>query len=1714
MQNKDNSNLMKSAIRTIDALKMKIKKLEEIESIAVIGMACRFPGGCDTPEKFWDFLKDNKNGIVDAPANRWNIKDYLSDYPNFFDEMYTVQGGYLQEDIGEFDAKFFQISPREAIEMDPQQRLLLEVAWEAIERSGQNPDKLKGSETGVFIGIISNEYAWIPKNPLEMDKYAITGTPPSTASGRLAYTFGFYGPAISVDTACSSSLVGVHLACESLRRKECDMALAGGVNLILSPLPTLGLCKMGALSIDGKCKTFDESANGYVRSEGCGIVVLKRLTKAVEDKDNILAVIPGSAMNHNGNNGGLTVPSGISQKKLLKKALNNAKIEPENLNYLEAHGTGTDLGDPIETQAINDVFVENGNRKDPLIIGAVKSNIGHLEGAAGIAGLIKTLLCLQNNAIPSNLHFNKLNQKINFDKKLVIIPNKLIKWDKNEKPRIAGVSSFGFSGTNVHLIVKEAPPVPVMPKNFERPFHILTVSATNPKALDELIKKYYEYLEKSPDIDVGNLCYTSNACRASFSYRAAFIGGNLYAIRNELTGYLHKEDNEKSKTVYQGRVESATKPKIAFIINSHIEHLHKTGADLLATQPTFYREMEKCDSLFKSYINVSILEYLNKSDCEDEKSDKKIIKAAIVFSLKYSLAKLWISWGVKPSAVMGEGIGLFVAACVADVMQLETAVKCVSKVGSILISRSDVESKTFNKEELSTLNEIEELSKNDKPAIKFISSSSGKPASLEGSFGKSFWINELSSPVQLKNGIETLHEQGFHVFMEIGFQAGNQTFCENILSGEAKTCLPNLQIKNSWETLINSAARLYCLGGNVNWDSFDKDYHREKIVLPTYSFQRKRYWYGPSFKKENHRDGNLSIDIQPDLEVSIEDKNDFINNPLHGKFILTPLKNEILEYHLSVNNLPEVADNHNVLHVGYYQEMLCDMMRELYNTNSYTITSIRFMLLLLVSEISSIKLHLVVEENSKEEIKFKFFSWDKDKSTWNLHVEGSIKLNNNQIPIITDRVSFENLRNKLKNRYTGFEFYQMMQKRGYDLGTSVKLIDEVWYKEGEALARLRNPGNEQNGLNYKIGFHPGILDACAQLYAPAFPRHVNEKSMFMMVKWEKFTCCFDKQDHELWGYVRLNDNNLNPSMINGTFYLFDNKGKVIAECMDAQMVELTDERLGAFTNSVLNNGNANKINEDLIRTDLVEKLKTGEEEDSYKALAQYLTETLGFILKISPGEIDENESFQIYGMDSLVGIELSKKISSELGMDINFQLIVSSDNIKVLSKNILDALLTVDKEDVGKKTKINKYTDDTRKNMEETIERIKRDAILNPDIIIAKNVELYNPSKKVKNILLTGATGYLGVFVLKQLLDTTDATIYCTVRAQSVELGWERIKNNLLKYDLWEKESCNRIIPVISDIGKERLGLQVDMYEKMKKEIDAIYHTAANTNHVLAYESLKHVDAFSTLELIKIAFSVKVKPIYFVSTFGVNIRAREDYMEFLHNEYVTGDISGFSFTSGYWAGKWVSEQLLDQANKRGLPMMIFRVGEMTGHSKTGISRTDDMFITLLKLFYSVKTRTAYEDAIIDMVPVDFISQAIVYLSKKVENIGDVFFLTNPNPSKFNDLFDVIEKTNKKPLKKVTFNQWVMDCKNNIDNTNDKSLADVLHQYFTEDVSFGGLKYRFMFYFLNFHINNEKAIKALEGSNIKCPPVNNELLECYINYFIECGYFNDGIKEIV
>ncbi|WP_432973948.1 SDR family NAD(P)-dependent oxidoreductase [Dactylosporangium sp. CA-233914] len=656
------------------------------EPVAIVGVGCRFPGGADDPQSYWRLLLDGRDAITEVPPERWSVEEYTDEDPAAPGRTTTRWGGFV-ESIDRFDPGFFGISAHEAARMDPQQRLLAEVAWEALEDAGLPAEALAGSPTGVFIGIATSDHAHLQFRDLDrVDAYTGTGNAGSIAANRLSYLFDLRGPSMAIDTACSSSLVAVHQACASLARGECTVAIAGGVNVILSPALAINFSKAGAMAADGRCKAFDARADGYVRSEGAGVVVLKPLSRAIADQDTIHAVILGSAVNSDGRTNGLMAPNPHAQREVLQAAYASAGIRPADVHYVEAHGTGTLLGDPVEAGALAGVVGAGRDPERPCLIGSVKSNLGHLEAAAGVAGLVKAALMVRHRTVPPSLHFERPNPHIPFGELALRVADRSQPWPSPQRA-LAGVSSFGFGGTNAHLVLAEPPArpdddgPPAGPG--EQSARVLALSARTEPALRQLAQRYAGRLDAvTDDRQFTDVCYAAAVRRSHHEHRLACVGSSAAEVREALRAYT---TGQPPPGLTHGARVVGRRPSVAFVFSGQGPRWWPLAADLAATEPVFRTMIDTCERLLAEHVDWSLTQELALPVEQSRMADPAIAQPALC-AVQIALAQLWRSWGVEPAAVVGHSVGEIAAAHIAGALSLGDALRVAVHRGRVIRS--------------------------------------------------------------------------------------------------------------------------------------------------------------------------------------------------------------------------------------------------------------------------------------------------------------------------------------------------------------------------------------------------------------------------------------------------------------------------------------------------------------------------------------------------------------------------------------------------------------------------------------------------------------------------------------------------------------------------------------------------------------------------------------------------------------------------------------------------------------------------------------------------------------------------------------------------------------------------------------------------------------------------------------------------------------------
>jgi acyl transferase domain-containing protein len=1226
----DRRTLLQNALVTIDKLQAKLDAVEQAryEPIAIIGLSCRFPGGANNPEKYWELLCSGQDAIKEVPVERWKMADYADLLPDGTPSWY---GGFLDQ-VDQFDPQFFGIAPREAETMDPQQRLVLEMSWEALERAGQAPDKLKGSQTGIFIGITTNDYFQLAKlnGPAQMDVYTATGSALNVAPGRVAYTLGFQGPSVAVDTACSSSLVAVHLACQSLRNRESDLALAGGVNVLLTPEPFICFSRWGMMAPDGRCKTFDASADGFVRSEGCGVIVLKRLSDALAAGDNILALIRSSAVNQDGRSSGLTVPNGLAQQLVVRKALANARLRPADVTYIETHGTGTSLGDPIEIEALGAVLGEGRPAGQPLFVASVKTNIGHLESASGIAGLIKVVLSMQHRMLAPHLHLQERSPRIPWPNFPVIIPTEQTPWAVQNGPRIAGVSSFGFSGTNAHVILEEAPiPEPKVIDN-DRSSHILTLSAKTEPALRQLAAHFAGHLAAQPSLSAADVAYTANTGRAQFNHRLAVVADSAQQMQEQLAGWA----GGQAPAGVSSQSGTIGRPKIAFLFTGQGAQYVQMGRQLYDTQPTFRQTLEKCDEILRPYLDQPLL-FILYPDLygteEKSKIDQTAYTQPALFALEYALAELWRSWGIVPSAVLGHSVGEYAAACLAGVFSLEDGLRLIAgrarlmqalpaggEMAAVFADQAQVTraiqpyadkvsiaaingpqnivisgagevvqtilanlagqgikaqrltvSHAFHSPLMEPmLDDFTELAASLRyaaPQLGLVSNLTGQLATEETTTA-AYWRQHVRAPVRFAESIRFLKSQGHDLFIEIGpkptlLSLGQRCWVDE--DGQTGTVspkwLPSLRAgRADWQQMLESLGELYLSGIEINWTGFERDYlqGRQRLALPTYPFQRQRYWLEQQ-----------AVTITAPRSKSRSDKT---QHPLLGSRLdlASAPDTYIWQNELDLNQL-RYLDDHRVQGVAVvpataYMEMAMAAAVEVFGPGSLTISNMENKKILTLSEATPPPLvQVVLSSAGGDLLSFQVFSRVKrldqvhrPNDPWTLHVSGSLRHDPNGMAAAAKPFDLEAIQTRCQEQISGHDFYQKLSEKGNQWGPCFQGVKQVWRGNGEALSLVRVPEMLETEVDF-YQFHPALSDTCGHVLTSTISLEKSDSSKggaFVGGGVDETRVYQHPQGLQLWAYARLRQGeSRDENILIGDVHIMDETGALVSETIGARL---------------------------------------------------------------------------------------------------------------------------------------------------------------------------------------------------------------------------------------------------------------------------------------------------------------------------------------------------------------------------------------------------------------------------------------------------------------------------------------------------------------------------------------------------------------------------------
>jgi len=1103
------------------------------EPLALIGIGCHFPGGATSPQAFWELLCSGTDATREVPTDRWDVRKFYDPDPNKSGKMNTYRGGYLER-IDQFDPHFFGISPREAMWLDPQQRLLLQATWEALEDAGQVADRLAGSNTGVFIAGFALDYYLMQNfgvfSRYELQAHSATGMMMTMLANRISYVFGFHGPSLAVDTACSGSLVAVHLACQSLWSGECSLALAGGANVMVAPTMTIAESKGGFLSPDGLCKTFDASANGYARGEGAGVVLIKPLAKALADGDPIYALIRGSAVTQDGHTNGITVPNRQAQEAAMRIAYHRAGILPEQVQYVEAHGTGTPVGDPLEARAIGTVLSAGRPADERCTVGSVKTNIGHLEAAAGVAGLMKTALALKNRQIPPHLHFHHPHPDIPFDELQLHVPTTLEAWPATDGPRYAGVNSFGFGGTNAHVVLQEAPCVPenvAQTEVVEQPY-LLPLSARSPEALQAMAASYRTFLaDTQSSTPLHDIVYSASQRRSHHDHRLTLVAHSKAEAVSNLEAFLADAPRSGTST---GRTALGERPKIVFVCSGMGPQWWAMGRDLLEHEVVFRASIERCDAELSRYTGWSLLEALTAPEESSRMADAEVAEPAN-FAIQVALAELWRSRGIEPDAVIGHSTGEFAAHYLAGALSFADAVKVVYHHSRLLQRTSGngrmlavgMSYETLSKAELDTVADVSIAAINGPIAVTL----SGDEAALEniaqqletfqvfhrflvgtvpyhstfveplrdellaalsdlhptlaslplystvtgtridGSGDDArYWWQNARTTVLFSSALDQMIQDGYSVFLELSPHPVLASSILELLAQQGEAGTVLPSLRRKEED------RATMLGSLGSLYTMGYPIRWQTLSAHTGAFVRL-----PSYPWQ----------LKPYWTESMESREDRLLTPVH------PLLGQRMgaahpTWELEVNSrlLPYLADHRIqgsvILPGAVWIEMALAAAREIFGEGIYSVEELAFRKALFLPEVSDPRLQTVLHPQQATVEIYSYTPTASGEARWSLHA--SARLRQSQPGELAPCLDLGAIRERCNAQTSREEFYQLSQQMGFQYGPAFQAIERVDTGPGIALGQLQIPASVEADLASYI-FHPTLIDAAFQILLTA-----------------------------------------------------------------------------------------------------------------------------------------------------------------------------------------------------------------------------------------------------------------------------------------------------------------------------------------------------------------------------------------------------------------------------------------------------------------------------------------------------------------------------------------------------------------------------------------------------------------------------------------------------
>jgi acyl transferase domain-containing protein/acyl carrier protein len=1137
--------------------------LERSAPIAIVGVGLRMPGGANDLESFWQVLVEGRDTLRPIPTDRFDVEAMYDPDPEAKGKTY-VRHASLLDDVASFDAGFFGISPREAEPMDPQHRLLLETAWNALEDAGVRPDQLKGSDTGVFVGVAPSEYASYRGKSANEDAYALTGTALSFAAGRVAYHLGLQGPAVSVDTACSSSLVALHLACDALRRGDCEVALAAGVQVVANPDGFVLLSRTRAVSPDGRCKTFSQAADGYGRGEGVGVVVLMRLSDAQAQGMRVLGVVRGTAVNQDGASSGITAPNGTAQQKVVRAALRNAGLEASSIDVVECHGTGTSLGDPIEVQALGAVYGQGREATRPLRLGAVKSNIGHLESAAGIAGVCKILAAFRHEALPATLHSTPRNPQISWESLPVQVVDRLTGWPRRADglPRFAGVSSFGISGTNAHVILEEAPLEAVRePAAVREPLAAegvaipLLLSGRDEASVGAQAERWAKWLGEHAEVRWPDVVRTAALHRTHFAWRASVQAAS---VSEAVEGLRALSEGRTAAAVVRGT--GGRGGKLAVLFTGQGSQRAGMGKRLCEAYPVFRAAFDEVCEALDAHLDRGLREVVFAEAGSEQEAllERTEYTQPGLFALEVALYRQWEAWGVRPAALLGHSIGELSAAHVAGVLSLADAAKLVCARGRLMqrcqaggammsVEASELEvqgalsamgleglvgiggingpsqtvvsgdeaavlevgrrfeaqgrrmrrlrvSHAFHSAHMDRM--LEEYGRvarecaYGRPQVPVVSGVTGELGGEEALMSAEYWVRQVREAVRFLDGMRTLAAAGVSTYVECGPDGVLCALGAGCLAeGAEATFVASLRREQEEErALATAVATVHVQGHEVDWAQVLSGHGGQPVELPTYAFQRQRYWLEAPRARGDVGSAGLKAAAHPLLGAATK---------------LADGEGHLFTGRLSLAEHAWLRDHQVFGKVVFPGTGMLELALAAGRAvGSRTLSELVLAEPLVLAEEAAARLQVMIgapDAAGRREVGLYSQSEQApEDAPWVQHATGVLTDEIPGAPGELDELSTWPVPGAEEVDLSGF--YERLREGGLDYGPAFQGLVELWRQGARLYGRVVLPGSARDSAD-AYGVHPALMDAALHTMVAAFSQMSGPDGVLLPFAW-------------------------------------------------------------------------------------------------------------------------------------------------------------------------------------------------------------------------------------------------------------------------------------------------------------------------------------------------------------------------------------------------------------------------------------------------------------------------------------------------------------------------------------------------------------------------------------------------------------------------------------